>query len=785
MKIFRLLILIVVLGNLTVAQTAKINTEALTPHRLTTLGFTTNSVSSGLNVVPNQTYVYLSAMNIGNNEPILTATFTLISKPASSTTELEIINPTWVHLEPDVVGTYTVGLSITTASGSHDTTTNIYSSEFVGVGGFAGTSTTFPQCMSCHSSDPYNFTPIFDKWKNSGHAIVFQRELETSTHYSTNCMKCHTTGYNHNVEASNNGFDDIAASLGWSYIAPGNDQKWDSLVTYFPSLVNHATIGCESCHGPGKEHAFGGHIEKIGMTIDAGNCAQCHDEPWRHNKYSEFENSMHSEVIWSNSFAQGSSSQNNSLGNCIRCHDGQAFVNFTKGQTTNTTGMKQHQLKNITCAACHDPHGNNNEFSLRETPAGSDTLGNGMHYTTIGGSGQICFNCHKARRDNVAYMNNNVTATWGPHHSVQTDVLLGQNAASFGSSFISGYHKIALVNACADCHMVATTDTGTVTRDKVGGHSFSLHNEETNYDHTAACDPCHGSRESFESFEATFDYDDDGTTESIREEIKGLERLLRIYLPPVGIDSISWQMIQANNNPIEKKAYWNYQLIAYDGSGGMHNPKFAIDVLMKSIIALNGSIPVQLTTFQAAVNGNNVNLTWETATETNNRGFEIEKKLGNSWRVIGFKDGKGTTTELNQYSFTDKLDDSQSGKIYYRLKQIDFDGTFDYSKEIFIEKVDGPKEFSLDQNYPNPFNPTTTIKYTLPFDSKVKIVVYNVAGEMIKELVNSVVTAGTHKLEFSLNGLNLSSGIYFYSIDANAVDRTGSFRETKKMVLIK
>jgi hypothetical protein len=333
--------------------------------------------------------------------------------------------------------------------------------------------------------------------------------------------------------------------------------------------------------------------------------------------------------------------------------------------------------------------------------------------------------------------------------------------------------------------MVATTDTGTVNRDKVGGHSFKLHNEESGYDHTTACVSCHGTRESFESFEATFDYDDDGTTESIREEIKGLERILRIYLPPVGIDSISWQMIQTNNNPIEKKAYWNYMLIAYDGSGGMHNPKFAIDVLMKSIIALNGSIPVQLTSFQAAENKGSVNLTWETATETNNRGFEIEKKLGNSWRVIGFKDGKGTTTELNQYSFTDKLDDTQTGKIYYRLKQIDFDGTFDYSKEVSVDIVNGPKEFALEQNYPNPFNPTTTIKYSVPFDSKVRIVVYNVAGEMIKELVNSVVTAGTHKLEFNLNGLNLSSGIYFYSIDANAIDKTGSFRETKKMVFIK
>ena len=777
MKILRLLFLFTVLSNLSFAQTAMIKTEALTPHRLTSMGFTTNSVSSGLNVVPNQTYVYLSAWEIAN-QPITLAVFTLTSKPPSSTTNLEVINSTWVQFKPDVLGTYTVHLSITTATGSCETTTNIYSSSYVGVGNFAGTPAAFPQCMGCHATD---FADIFNRWKTSGHAIVFQRELETSTHYSTNCMKCHTTGYDHNMVASNNGFDDLAAQLGWSFIPPSNNNMWDSLVTNFPGLVNHATIGCESCHGPGREHAYGGHVDKIGITIEAGNCAQCHDEPWRHNKYSEFENSAHSEVIWSSSFAQGTSSQNNNLGNCIRCHDGQGFINFTKGLTTNTTGMLASKLKNITCAACHDPHGNDNDFSLRDVPAGSDTLGNGYQYT-LGGNGRVCMNCHKARRDNVAYtQSGTVNSHWGPHHSVQTDVLLGQNAAEFnGVPFVSGYHKFALVNACVDCHMIATTDTGTVTRDKVGGHSFSLNSDGN--DHTAACVPCHGERENFESFEAAFDYDDDGTIESIREEIAGLERLLRIFLPPNGIDSIAYSQI---NTPDLRKAYFNYQLIAYDGSGGMHNPRFAIDVLYKSIIAINGVIPVQLTTFQAAFNKNNVTLSWETATETNNRGFEVEKKFSNSWRVIGFKEGKGTTTELNKYSFVDELDASAAGKIYYRLKQIDFDGTFSYSKEVNVDVVGGPKEFALEQNYPNPFNPTTTIKYTLPFESKVKIVVYNIAGEMVKELVNSVVNSGTHKAEFNLNGLSLSSGIYFYSIETTALDGSGSFRQTKKMILLK
>ena len=94
-------------------------------------------------------------------------------------------------------------------------------------------------------------------------------------------------------------------------------------------------------------------------------------------------------------------------------------------------------------------------------------------------------------------------------------------------------------------------------------------------------------------------------------------------------------------------------------------------------------------------------------------------------------------------------------------------------------------EYKLSQNYPNPFNPATTINYSLPYDSKVKIIIYDVAGQKIKELVNFVESYGTHKVEFNLDGLNLSSGIYFYSFEANAVDGSSSFRQTKKMILLK
>ena len=782
MKYFiHLAIICLLLFTVAEAQTrAKIVNEPVTPHSLTTLGLTTNSVSPGLDVVANQTYVYLSPKNIGGSDPILTAVFTLPVKPAGSNATLTQFG-TWVYFKPDVKGTYTVGLTITTASGSHDTTKNIISSDYVGVGNFDGVAAVYPQCMSCHGAMPA-FAAIFDRWKVSGHATIFKEQINTSTHYSTSCMKCHTTGYDHNVVAANNGFDDKAAALGWVWQAPSNPGKWDTLKTQYPGLVNHATIGCENCHGAGSEHTLGGSTAKIDIELEAGVCAQCHDEPWRHNKYSEYEHSAHAEAIWSSSFSQGASSQNNSLGNCIRCHDAVGYVNFTKGLTTNTTGMLAADHVAITCQACHDPHGNTNTASLRFTPAGSDTLGNGVQYT-LGGVGQTCMNCHKSRRNAVTYApSGTLSSHWGPHHSVQTDNLLGDNAVDFGTPFISGSHKYAVQDACVTCHMVATADTGTPNRDKVGGHTFKLHNEETGYDHTTACTSCHGPKSSFEAFEAVFDYDGDGTIESVRQEVAGLERLLRIWLPPVSIDSIDYTMITSLN---QRKAYYNYQVIAYDGSGGMHNTKFAIDVLTKSILAIGGYIPVQMTSFTAEASGNVVVLNWQTSTEKNNRGFDVERKIGNSFVKIAFVSGAGTTTEVKNYAYTDKLN-QYTGTVTYRLKQIDLDGTYKYSKEVEVE-LEGPASYQISQNYPNPFNPATKFSYSLPVDSKVKVQIYSISGELVKELVNTDQTAGVYEIEFSTTSSvkNLSSGVYFYSIQAVAADGSQTFKETRKMVLLK
>jgi len=186
-------------------------------------------------------------------------------------------------------------------------------------------------------------------------------------------------------------------------------------------------------------------------------------------------------------------------------------------------------------------------------------------------------------------------------------------------------------------------------------------------------------------------------------------------------------------------------------------------------------VPVELTSFTALSNGADVELSWTTATETNNQGFEIERMVtGSTFEQVGYVAGFGTTTEPKAYSFVDsKIVD---GTYTYRLKQIDFNGTFSYSDEINVE-VALPLEYALEQNYPNPFNPSTMIKYSIPEDGFVKLAVYNMLGEEVAMIVSSLQKAGRYEITFNASGL--SSGVYVYRIEA------ANYTASKKLMLMK
>jgi hypothetical protein len=191
-------------------------------------------------------------------------------------------------------------------------------------------------------------------------------------------------------------------------------------------------------------------------------------------------------------------------------------------------------------------------------------------------------------------------------------------------------------------------------------------------------------------------------------------------------------------------------------------------------------LPVELASFSSSVNGNSVNLKWTTVIEENNSGFEIERKNENSsWVKVGFVNGNGNSNVTHNYSFNDA--NLAAGKYNYRLKQIDYNGNFEYHNlagEIFIGV---PTKFEISQNYPNPFNPVTKIDYSLPFDSKVQIRLYDITGKEVMTLQNSIENAGYHSV--TLNAINLSSGTYFYKISAEG--ENAKFEKTLKMVLLK
>ncbi len=195
----------------------------------------------------------------------------------------------------------------------------------------------------------------------------------------------------------------------------------------------------------------------------------------------------------------------------------------------------------------------------------------------------------------------------------------------------------------------------------------------------------------------------------------------------------------------------------------------------------NTTLPVELTTFSASVSGRAVNLKWQTATEVNNYGFEVQKSaVGSSiaegsWRKIGFVDGSGNSNAPKSYNFTDES--VSAGKYLYRLKQVDNDGQYKYSDNVEVEVSTRPAAYSLTQNYPNPFNPSTRINYTIPENGMVTLKVYDITGREMSVLVNEIQPAGKYSVAF--NGATLASGIYLYTL------KSGKYTATKKLMLLK
>jgi len=235
-----------------------------------------------------------------------------------------------------------------------------------------------------------------------------------------------------------------------------------------------------------------------------------------------------------------------------------------------------------------------------------------------------------------------------------------------------------------------------------------------------------------------------------------------------------------------------------DGAGGAN--LFAGTYGGGVFYAMEGTLPVQLVQFEAVRTDLGVELHWHTATEVNNYGFEIERRMvssfkvqvsgdetsnlkpGTDWTRVGFIQGSGTTTSPRSYSFTDEK--LAAGRYAYRIKQIDRDGSSAYFGNAEVE-IPLPFDFALGQNYPNPFNPVTTISFSLPLKSFVSLKVFDALGREVSSLVSEELPAGTYSHEW--NSAGFPSGVYFYRLQAlqKEGEQASSFVETKKLVVLK
>jgi len=190
----------------------------------------------------------------------------------------------------------------------------------------------------------------------------------------------------------------------------------------------------------------------------------------------------------------------------------------------------------------------------------------------------------------------------------------------------------------------------------------------------------------------------------------------------------------------------------------------------------NGPLPVELSLFTATLVKNEINLFWKTETEIDNFGFDVERRIDEKeWIKISFINGRGNSNSPKEYNYTDKELFAGGSRFQYRLKQIDTDGIFEYSDVVEVEVV--PDRYELSQNYPNPFNPSTTIQFSLPIQSQLKINLYNMLGELVRTIAEGTYEKGYHKVV--VNAANLPSGTYVYRLES--VD----FVQVKKMILLK
>ncbi len=574
----------------------KVHRVAMSPRLYGTAPAGTFPVSTGLRVVPINMKVYLSTEESG---PITTHAWTIVAKPANSTAAIDTPANRFVRFIPDIAGEYIVQVAVDSGKVALDT---LQASTYVGM------PSTGLNCGTCHAA-------VKTEWAKTRHATMFTRgisgQLEVEGYgstfmgvYSVNCVRCHTTGWDQKADNGNYGF--LAKQTGfdttwykpftfWNneYLIPLNDStSVRNMNTNFPNVAAVANIMCEACHGPGQAHVNGGGNKKlIGVNSEAGSCMQCHDAPNKHRIGSYWAASSHATMPLSGEEASRSS--------CWPCHNGDAFAKFAKNPSApNYAGVEI--VESISCVACHDPHSEANPYQLRIVTR--DKLANGYVVPAeVGGKGQLCMNCHRARTDNkvVVEMQKLVFRDrFYPHYSPQADMYLGTNGYDYGTPIQGiGTHQ-GLDDGCVTCHMATRINGSSVH----SNHEMEM-KDAAGKDIVTSCKTCHGSKvDSFDDIQAGADYDGNGTIEAVVKEIDGMLATLKSILPK-GADGEPLNMsvdfkkdsLTYKSHPEWYGATWNYYFVKNDWSHGIHNTKYAVALLRASLGAQTGVQPIDQT----------------------------------------------------------------------------------------------------------------------------------------------------------------------------------------------
>lgn len=472
-------------------------------------------------------------------------------------TDADAESTTWYA--PEDAAMFTVSVVVTDGEEVGIGSARVFVGDYVAADDpfYVGVST----CATCHGEDE-----VYTEWLESGHAEAYDALVNYGVQFNPYCLGCHTVGAkgkDADPDLDNGGYDELAVER----------------------LRN---VQCENCHGPGSNHP-NTDFSSVEPDFDAAICGVCHTDA-HHPTYDEWEESAH---------GNSSDLSGATRTSCAKCHNGYYAAEYLDDPAGFSNPASVDHTEEIVCAACHDPHGNDNLANLRNAANTGDQVIPNDPLVPSAGAGRLCIACHNGRRDweDVDEQISTGSSHFGPHHSVQGDMLAGVNAyEGVDSSFTFATSRHILVeDGCVHCHTHGhSVDSPTEEDPNYTGHSF----EPT----VEACYECHGTLSDFSDVMAKKDFDGDGSVEGVQDEVHGLLAVLREVLTDATADGTTRAALEAATDEdfagvvglpeydstgtiteAQRKAAYNHAFVEYDGSMGVHNTTYAVQLLQQSI----------------------------------------------------------------------------------------------------------------------------------------------------------------------------------------------------------